>query len=143
MRPQDILPEVLWVVDRLRLTKLERVAVARIRRQHDALPDPDDWTGEQRDSVDYMLEDIGDIADAHCPAYCYFGAHEGDGSDVGVWVDWDAIEDATRYEDIRKVEAGATFSGTGYVLEVNDHGNAALWHRPGPRCRWREVWSVV
>ena len=67
----------------------------------------------------------------YAPALCYVGAHPGDGSDIGVWPNLSAIEWAKWEGELLQVEAGEEWPelapGIGYVLEVNDHGNATLW----------------
>ena len=40
------------------------------------------------------VDDLMLALDRFCPPFCYFGAHVGDGSDLGCWVFEEAIEDA-------------------------------------------------
>jgi hypothetical protein len=91
------------------------------------------WTSED---CAYTLEDLDQLLNDYSPAYCYFGCHEGDGSDFGFWPSWDAIDEAVYDGDILKVDdlSEVPESGfTGHVLVTNDHGNVTLIHikRPG------------
>jgi hypothetical protein len=92
-----------------------------------------------------MLEELFDALDEHCPPYCYFGAHEGDGSDYGCWVDLCSLNDSIGYET-SKFKAGDPWPFdllSENVIEVNDHGNATLYVWDAIRCRYVEAWSVV
>ncbi len=68
-----------------------------------------------------MVNDLIDILNEYAPDYCYFGSHEGDGSDFGFWPDMDLIEDA--------IHDGELFTDRNKglpAIEVNDHGNMTL-----------------
>lgn len=94
----------------------------------------------------YSVDDLDDltlILESHCPVYTYFGAHEGDGADYGVWVSHDTIE-----ADVRDGFAGkgpdkpnASAAPYNHFIQINDHGNVTVWRKA--HTRWVEVWSVV
>lgn len=95
----------------------------------DSLEENPDWdldpeNGEAaQQCLEWFFEALGELA----PPYCYFGAHEGDGSDFGFWPDFDAIE----CEGIPRVEDASDLPDgyTGEWLLVNDHGNCTLYTR--------------
>jgi len=97
---------------------------------------------ETIDNVDGILEELFAALDVFSPPYCYFGSHEGDGSDYGFWISWDAINDDVACGDILKVNDLADIipGWKSHVLLVNDHGNASLYQ---PRIEWHAVWECV
>lgn len=134
MRPEDLydsfLSELRAIAPR-RAAKLEKEHAAAVRE-----------CGED-DALSETVNELFDTLGEYCPPYCYFGAHEGDGSDYGVWVSWDSLEDDCRYGEVLKVSDTSEIPRgyTGMVLHVNDHGNATLYRYS--RGRGREVWAVV
>lgn len=146
LRPEDLIPSFLWEAEHLRLTRAERHIVARIRRESDKWAEDGDSDVIHTDDQDEALEHLCDILNAHCPDYCHFGAHEGDGSDFGVWPT--SVEDMQaegfvfvgERRDVPKVKPTSSLYYT-HCAEVNDHGNVTLYRRSGRT--WREVWSVV
>ena len=102
------------------------------------------------DEDEHAAETINDVIDAlqeFAPPYCVIGAHEGDGSALGVWLCLDAALDD---EEILQVNDGAEIPPdyTGLAIIVNDHGNATLVECHGPDasgefCETVEIWSVV
>lgn len=114
-----------------------------------------------QDDSDPLLDVANDLIAAieeYAPPFCYFGAHPGDAADFGFWPSPDfqrlAEEDgAIIVKDLSEV----LNSYSGYVLHINDHGNATLYHarggtryRSGPRkgrsrgCgSLTEIWSIV
>ena len=140
MRPEDLIPPFLWECSRIRLSHAERDTVRGIAREFHTFPDDfdiDAVNAAWREQMDDALTSLFDILNAHCPDFCTFGAQEGDGSDYGVWVSWDALDDG----DVFKGEREHAAKSDRYTLEVNDHGNATLYRRAGNR--WVECWSAV
>lgn len=91
-----------------------------------------------------VLEDLEQALEALSPPYCYFGAHPGDGADIGYWPDWDAIESDRRDGSLPSGgELPADGSKHRQYLHVSDHGNAELYHWHASSRRWRSVWGAV
>lgn len=102
MRPEDLIPAFLSVLEQYRprearkLTWRYRKLINTMQRGWyyvngqpvycDGVPD------EMQDSAAWFLEELFDALDAIAPPYVSFGAHEGDGSDYGYWVDWCSVE---------------------------------------------------
>ena len=126
LRPQDLIPAFLDEVrDRApeHYTQLCASPFGPIPA-HAMEDDEAEWWNSEEAS--YLLEELQDLLSECAPAYCYFGAHEGDGSDFGFWPDWSALDDAIHDGDARKVGdlADVPSNWHGTVLLVNDHGNA-------------------
>lgn len=148
MRPEDLIPSFLWECNHIRLSQTERDTVRGIAREFNTFPDDfgiDAVNAAWREQMNDALMSLFDILDAHCPDFCTFGAHEGDGSDYGVWpnTDIDAHDGVFRSpclpgENETETHAAREFP---HWLHVNDHGNATLYRRAGNR--WIEVWGVV
>lgn len=139
MRPEDLVHAFLNALDNIRLTQEERKQVRAVVASGSRRPG-------NHDSIDEDLSTLFDILNNHCPDYCYFGAHEGDGADYGCWVnqDWQDDNNVFRSGNL----PGEDYLETKHAREtreywayVNDHGNVTLYRRAGNR--WIEVWSVV
>jgi hypothetical protein len=102
-----------------------------------------DAMGEDSEELPEFVQECFDILNEYCPPYCYFGAHEGDGADFGVWVSWDSLDDACHSGEVFKVAdlADVPDDYAGEVLHVNDHGNATLYVVENRQ--FAEVWSIV
>lgn len=149
MRTEDLLPVFLDL--------LEEVAGAG---EHESLimdannwidrDDDDDEDTEEEDFQDHeatgseIVNELIDALDQYCPAYCYFGAHPGDGGDYGVWPCMDDVEQRVRDNDGLVVSdlSEVPDDYAGEVLYVNDHGNVTLYEQDG-KGRRREIWAVV
>lgn len=128
---EDLIQAFLDVASDLRLTRTERRDVREIERRVER----DQFEEDDLNTLTLILED-------HVPAFCQFGAHEGDGALFGVWVDWESIDAAVREGEIEKgSEFPPTFHRAPYRLVVSDHGNATLYRQAGRR--WVELWGVV
>lgn len=77
--------------------------------------------------------------------YMYFGALQGDGADIGFWVDDlmldDGIHDGevSTVSDLNEIDKHTA----DVVLHVNDHGNRTLYELNYNSGEYDEVWSVV
>ncbi len=112
-------------------------AIDALPRRHADLPD----------LVDTLHDALADCA----PPYTYYGAHVGDGADIGYWIDWDAIEQAVHcLADIERINDLSQASGTRDAILISDHGTVTLY-TPNPeparigyaREIMTEVWSVA
>ena len=159
LRPEDLIPAYLSVLEDIRLTKDDRREVSKIRRDFDAWdPDSEESTDVDLDNdPSVLVDELQTIAERYAPDYAYVGSLEGDGACFGVWASLEQVEDDCRSHDgyvdphdprmrdqqVTKIDAGDDRAGilTPYVLEVSDHGNATLYRRAGRA--WKEVWSIV
>lgn len=130
MRAEDLLPEFLYWLGQMDRSRADAFEVAH------GLADCDDVDAETAQTA---VDELFDILGEYAPPYCYFGAHEGDGADCGVWVSWDSLDDfdGLKVEDTSEVPDDYT----GDVLHVNDHGNTTLY--TADRGRLTEVWAIV
>lgn len=143
--PTDLLDAFLDVAGSVRMMRRHRSVVQGIARRYEKLTNQD--TDLDQDTLDALSDDVAtldDILGHYAPDYCYFGAHEGDGADFGVWVDWTSIDHAKHDDEIAKSRDAANVEPkANFWIDVNDHGNATLYRRIGRRDLWRECWSVV
>ena len=110
----------------------------------------------------YLVNEVlYDALNEHCPSYTYFGAHPGDGSDFGVWVSDEQIQDdikdefLTAVSDLAEIDDMITQTGIipKTVILTNDHGNETLYAVKAEleegdssyKLVWEteEIWSVV
>lgn len=151
LRMEDLIPALVGALEGLRLTREERKTLADVRRASEHADRVISSEAEGEDCVDYWQNDAADdydaltqIADAHCPDYCYFGSTAGDGAEIGVWPSWDGLRDAEHDRTLTRVDGALPIPFSRHIthaLQVNDHGNATLYRRAGRR--WLEVWSIV
>jgi hypothetical protein len=91
--------------------------------RHEAINvDSDNETPEDSELVNELIDALNELA----PAYCYFGAHEGDGSDFGFWPLMDAIDELPRIKN----EEGEDLPDEDHCY-VNDHGNVTVYGADG------------
>ena len=106
-------------------------------RLNNIIGEAQDCFAEDGEEIDPDKEDIAEelvnetLPDAigeFAPAYCYFGAHEGDGSDFGFWPSWSEIDDLPTYED---TDAAKEAGEENDFKVVNDHGNIKIYSASG------------
>jgi hypothetical protein len=81
--------------------------------------------------IQTTLDDLlrGDL----CPPYHYFGAHEGDGADIGFWLSQDSLNEAIADNAVYRIDANLPWDVSSihpdsqYVLEVTAHGKMTLF----------------
>lgn len=168
-KADDRIDALLPELQALQLSKADRATVNRLDREYQVLPSGDrwnghdeptrDWTDEQAEQADYILEELCQVAESYLPPYSYLGNLEGDGACFGVWADHEsAIRDAregelweaTNDDGGRYIRTGGTDQtervqevpkGQLYVV-VSDHGNVSLYQSLGAG-KSREIWGVV
>jgi hypothetical protein len=90
---------------------------------------------EIEEQMAYLCDELFDILNQYVPDYCYFGAHPGDGSDFGVWICDEALQEDIHTGTILAVDGLEEVSEKlanegripGMVLETTDHGNQTLY----------------
>lgn len=73
-------------------------------------------------------ETLPDALNSFAGPYCYFGAHEGDGSDFGYWPSMSEIEELPTYDD---TDAAKEAGETNDFKVVSDHGNVEIYSASG------------
>lgn len=138
MRPQDLIPAFLRA-----LHSVDPDTATKIWNNPDyaAVFDwiEDDET-EMPEDADFLLDALFDNLNLYCPAYCTFGAHEGDGADYGVWPCIETARDSVEFVSSKDQDyPDDDFQGE--WLHVSDHGNCTLYVRENGKDT--EIWSVV
>lgn len=149
MREEDLIPTFLDALESVASKK----EVRALKREYRAVLRALDRDGEIPDNLQsdasWLLDSLFDALQEYCPPRCYFGAHEGDGADYGVWCDSPNAHDGdvilSEWPSVAECRAMIQqFAQEGYfpdVFVVTDHGNVTLlsvgWNGA------REVWSVV
>lgn len=86
-----------------------------------------------REEAEDLVYRLMDALNESAPAYCYFGANEGDGSDFGFWPCLSAIEYLPKVSSPNEAAA----MGEDCVF-VNDHGNITVYAADGS-----VIWDCV
>lgn len=134
LKVEDLLEALLSALDDIKLSARDRSTVRKI--QSDWTTATTQYTDDLYDLVfaDDLYSLLLDLAQEYTPPYCYLGMHEGDGSDLGVWIDDQALSDAR--VDGELIDIGD--AAPSYILVTNDHGNQTLY-----RAELKPVWEVV
>lgn len=145
LRPEDVVPELLWSAEHVHMAKADRAKVRTLRSEWERCTDQNNAACPVHQNEDFTCSEAHDdiwadllsILENYAPPYCYVGTLEGDGACIGVWMSEDAVAEGihdgdvwTDPDDGSKIPASAK-----YRLTVSDHGNMALYHRNG-----RAIW---
>jgi hypothetical protein len=163
MRNQDLIPCFMGLLEEVNPTKAKSLGweyrkLLNYYNGERVKPYTEVELDELEDAASWLLDTLSNELDDHVPAYCYFGAHPGDGSDYGVWVADMCVEDAVhdgtliRVEDLSELDVMAGFIPA-RVLVVNDHGNMTLYAQHATlsdsengqilKIECKEVWGIV
>ena len=109
--------------------------------------------GGESELASEVITELSDALQEFAPPFCYFGAHEGDGSDFGFWPSMEAVSDAVYSGDAMQVNAGDDILPAlaehvrkhselpSYAVSVTDHGNVTVSTLESVDLA--EVWSIV
>lgn len=88
---------------------------------------------------EFLHEELFQAMEAYLRPYFRFGSHEGDGSDIGVWLDHESLDEAIREGDVWDTRKGDhPRVSWAHKLVVSDHGNMTLYYRNG-----KQAWGIV
>lgn len=110
--PEDLIPAFLDTLESINPGKADRL------RENYA----DEIAANDHE---FCWEALLDALQAHTPPYTYFGSHPGDGSDFGVWVSVEALDEGLRYEDekLQSMRKGERMpQGSDYVVVTDAAG---------------------
>jgi len=80
--------------------------------------------------IDETISDAIDALNEYAPIYCYVGMHPGDGSDLGVWLSSDALDEAIRCGTRINSETVEN-ADDGVRIHISDHGNVEVYALDG------------
>jgi len=87
-------------------------------------------TDYDSENASETVNELADYLESYAPAYCYFGAHEGDGADFGFWPVSNLMEsindDIADGELVKIKDPGERVDGKNCVF-INDHGNMTIY----------------
>ncbi len=86
-------------------------------------------TGDTKDIVGNILEDLTNALNDLCPPFVYFGAHPGDGADFGFWPDLDDLNEAVRlasHYQGKTASEGLWLPDDNVIVQISDHGNITV-----------------
>jgi len=88
-------------------------------------PDGSEIDPDKEDIAQELVnEALPDALGTFAPPYCYFGAHPGDGADIGYWPSHDEIDELEHYENPDRDQSAD-------YKTVNDHGNVTVYAADG------------
>ena len=96
-----------------------------------AIEDARAVTDYDSENASEIVNELAGYLESYAPAYCYFGAHIGDGADFGFWPDIESIENHIADGELVKInDPGERVDGQSCVF-INDHGNMTIYDRRG------------
>lgn len=131
MREEDLIPAFTDELERLDSEDQYETLIQEARELIEK-------EGYGTDESGYLLnEELFDALNDFAPPFCYFGSHEGNGSDYGFWPNLESLKDD---DDVRKVSDLSEVEDPPMVAVTNDHGSLTLYK---PVVTYEEVWSIV
>ncbi len=143
MRKEDLIPDFVWELHHIFKHRSKKLSIIEYRlKMAEKFENKNDTPDEywNNELSDWDLEFLFDMLDEYSPAYGYFGANTGDGSDYGFWLS-ESFEydfEGLKIEDLSEVNKDYF----GEILHINDHGNMTLYNK-GKNGRFYEIWSLV
>ena len=83
---------------------------------------------KEDEASELVNETLMDALNSFAGPYCYFGSHEGDGSDFGYWPSMSEIEELPTYES---TDAATEAGEENDYKVVSDHGNVEIYSASG------------
>ena len=106
MRPEDLIPCFRDTLVELDTGKEHTKLVEQVNSNLGAYElDNEDTAYFDTIDCNWDLEELFDALNEFAPPYCYFGAHEGNGSDYGFWVSVDMVNGDLRNNTITNVDS--------------------------------------
>ena len=122
MRPEDLIPTFADTLEELAKDNPEHIDnLNAIRKQSEKIG------YYESEDCEFDLEWLFDALDSYSPSYCYFGSHEGDGSDYGFWPNLMILDDDIRMGEIVSVSDPSEVPESGDAVFINDHGNVTFY----------------
>lgn len=140
MRPQDLFDAFTSELQSLNPKRYEEFT--ETHPEVFAIEDYDEMTDDERELLDYAVEDLFGVLEEFAGPFFYFGAHPGDGADYGFWFCEESFNDSVHSGEVIKVdelpEKFIVQKHQEYFAVVTDHGNVTLYDLNG-----EEIWSIV
>lgn len=112
MREEDLIPRFISA-----LGMVDAAAATRMKKEWHAITDDEELSM-------FCWEELLPALEEHTPPYTYFGSHEGDGADYGVWISHESIEEDLENETLRPMRKGEPFiPGETDVVLLSDSGD--------------------
>jgi hypothetical protein len=83
-------------------------------------------TPEEAQQLYDLVYELENALTELCPPFVYFGAHPGNSSDFGFWIDWESLNEAMYTEGTPKGDY-IHLENYGLWVSVFDHGNVTIF----------------
>jgi hypothetical protein len=137
MRTEDLIPAFAWELNyylKRQPKSFKRAEYRKLIREAEKIEKEETFDTEE---AGYTLEELFEALETFAPPYCYFGAHEGDGSDYGFWPSIEGF-DGLKVEGLEDVPQGYS----GELLIINERGNLTFGTIT-KRGKFSELWGAV
>ena len=99
MRSEDLIPKFMDFLDEVKEVCEIQEEVAQLQEEVEKLELEEEagygeYYKDQEQAGWILNEDIWDLMNGIAPEFCYFGAHEGDGTCYGFWTSDEALQEA-------------------------------------------------